>query len=266
VVAASIRRAGVLLGTLSVDGRGFVGALSLQSVLMAMTRRAEKSLGMSLVELMIVVVIIGILAAISVVGYRKYVARARLSEATAMLAEFAAKEQLYFLDNGQYIEAHNSGASAYPSVNEAAGEFWPQPLTLRLSTLPAMPWRSRPADVVAHSWYPSRWNQLFCTYMVNAGAPPTPPTRSSLSLALWAQLCGKSSQCSLVLRHGRLQPRRRGRLARCAASQSGDGHDPDSRLTSHPDDRRRPVAAYWPAGLFQPTRPFGIRRAHGVPI
>jgi prepilin-type N-terminal cleavage/methylation domain-containing protein len=132
---------------------------------------------MSLVELMIVVVIIGILAAISVVGYRKYVARARLSEATAMLAEFAAKEQLYFLDNGQYIEAHNSGSSAYPSVNEAAGEFWPQSPA---SGNPTFDSARTPAPVapLPTSWRSlgirPRWNQLFCTYMVNAGAPSTP--------------------------------------------------------------------------------------------
>jgi len=130
---------------------------------------------MSLVELMIVVVIIGILAAISMVGYRKYVARARLSEATAMLAEFSAKEQLYFLDSGQYMEAHNdTGAASYPSVNETSSEFWPQDPGAHFDSarepkavapLPAS-WRSlgvRP-----------RWQQLYCTYLVNAGAPPTP--------------------------------------------------------------------------------------------
>jgi len=136
-----------------------------------MIRRTAKTQGMTLVELMIVVVIIGILAAISVVGYRKYIARARLSEATAMLAEFSAKEQLYFLDSGQYMEAHNdTGAGAYPSVNETSSEFWPhdpgayfdsarEPKTV--APLPAS-WRSlgvRP-----------RWQQLYCTYLVNAGA------------------------------------------------------------------------------------------------
>jgi prepilin-type N-terminal cleavage/methylation domain-containing protein len=143
-----------------------------------MRRRAGNSLGMSLVELMIVVVIIGILAAISVVGYRKYIARARLSEATAMLAEFAAKEQLYFLDNGQFIEAHNSNNLNYPSVNENSSEFWPHD--------PAVPWDSaREAFSVYDSsttklptsWsrlgVRPRWRQLFCTYLVNAGSPPT---------------------------------------------------------------------------------------------
>lgn len=132
---------------------------------------------MTIVELMIVVVIIGILAAISVVGYRKYIARARLSEANAMLAELAAKEQLYLLDNGQYLEAHNDNvAPLYPSESEEAREFWPHDPTdahfdsARTPTsiydsggnMP-MAWRRlgiRP-----------RWQALYCTYMVNAGAP-----------------------------------------------------------------------------------------------
>jgi len=140
-----------------------------------MTRRVDESLGMSLVELMVVVVIIGILAAISAVGYRRYIARARLSEATAMLAEFASKEQLYFLDNGQFIEAHNSATALYPSGSEAANEFWPQDPTNAVFDSARTPVAVAPMPT---SWRAlgirPRWTQLFCTYMVNAGAPPTP--------------------------------------------------------------------------------------------
>lgn len=145
---------------------------------------------MSLVELMIVVVIIGILAAISVVGYRKYIARARLSEATAMLAEFAAKEQLYFLDNGQFMEAHGDGVAAvFPSTSEAATAFWPSnpnayfdsarsPVSLYdgSGNMPVT-WRSlglRP-----------RWQQLYCTYLVNAGGPGQAPP-GTIGPTLWA--------------------------------------------------------------------------------
>jgi prepilin-type N-terminal cleavage/methylation domain-containing protein len=141
-----------------------------------MTRRDRDTLGMTLVELMIVVVIIGILAAISVVGYRKYIASARVSEATAMLAEFASKEQLYFLDNGAYLEAHNTGTDTTAtlrtsSANESTAEFWPH--------APDSKWDSaREAFAVAPmptSWrrlgIRPRWPQLFCTYMVNAGCP-----------------------------------------------------------------------------------------------
>ena len=149
-----------------------------------MTRRAGRARGFSLVELMIVVVIIGILAAISVVGYRKYIARARLSEATAMLAEFAAKEQLYFLENGQYMEAHNSGAASYPSANEDATEFWPQNPNLAFDSA------RTPAAVapLPASWRAlgvrPRWQQLYCTYMVNAGAPSN-LLRGTVGPTLW---------------------------------------------------------------------------------
>jgi prepilin-type N-terminal cleavage/methylation domain-containing protein len=125
---------------------------------------------MTLVELMIVVVIIGILAAIATVGYRKYIGRSRLSEATAMLAEFAAKEQLYFLDTGQYLQAHKTGVE-FPSVNEDAGQFHPHD--------PTVTWDSArqnfPVEPLPTSWrrlgVRPRWRQLFCTYMVNAGVP-----------------------------------------------------------------------------------------------
>lgn len=157
-----------------------------------MQRRAGNTLGMSLVELMIVVVIIGILAAISVVGYRKYVARARLSEATAMLAEFAAKEQLYFLENGQYMEAHNDSVGAsFPSADENSSEFWPSdpnqyfdsartPVNIYNASgnLPVA-WRAlgvRP-----------RWQQLYCTYLVNAGGPGNAPP-GAVGLALFSNL------------------------------------------------------------------------------
>ena len=140
---------------------------------MLTSRRASDTGGMTLVELMIVVVIIGILAAIAVVGYRKYVGRARLSEASAMLAEFAGKEQLFYLDNGQYLAAHaNGGASPYDSEN--AADFWPQN--------PTVDWDSARNPVAVYdangklpdSWRSlgirPRWRQLFCTYLVNAGA------------------------------------------------------------------------------------------------
>jgi len=130
---------------------------------------------------MIVVVILGILAAIAGVGYKRYVARARLSEAHAMLAELSAKEQLYFMDMGAYVPVRANGQdpNTQPSPNENAAAFIPtDPTNANFESartaqtvpdpLPA-PWSRiglRP-----------RWKQLYCTYLVNAGganqAPPT---------------------------------------------------------------------------------------------
>ena len=145
---------------------------------------------MSLVELMIVVVIIGILAAISVVGYRKYVARARLSEATAMLAEFAAKEQLYFLDNGQYVEVHKYADSTpptshYPSDSEEPSEFWPQnPASSFDSVRTPVAVAPMPQLWQVLGVRP-RWQSLYCTYMVNAGAPAS-RLPGTVGPTLWA--------------------------------------------------------------------------------
>jgi prepilin-type N-terminal cleavage/methylation domain-containing protein len=150
-----------------------------------MNSRRRDTLGMTLVELMIVVVIIGILAAISVVGYRKYIAKSRLSEATAMLAEFAAKEQLYFLDS---IEAHN-GTSNYPSVNETAAEFWPHdPGVTWDSARQSFPVRDATGNLPL-SWrrlgIRPQWSNLYCTYMVNAGAPGS-ALPGTVGPSLWA--------------------------------------------------------------------------------
>jgi prepilin-type N-terminal cleavage/methylation domain-containing protein len=141
---------------------------------------------MSLVELMIVVVIIGILAAISVVGYRKYIARARLTEASAMLAEFAAKEQLYFLDNGQFMDAHRDGAAA---TTEAAGNFWPSDPSAYFDSARSPVSLYDASGNMPVSWRSlglrPRWQQLYCTYLVNAGGPGEVPP-ATIGRTLWS--------------------------------------------------------------------------------
>jgi prepilin-type N-terminal cleavage/methylation domain-containing protein len=154
-----------------------------------MKRRADRTLGMSLVELMIVVVIIGILAAIATVGFRRYIARARLSEATAMLAEFSSKEQLYYLDNGQFIEAHSDAQPVrYPSQSEQSNEFWPSDPNQYFDSS-RTPVSTAP---VPASWrrlgIRPRWSALYCTYIVNAGAPGGAPWGAILGVVgpqLW---------------------------------------------------------------------------------
>jgi Tfp pilus assembly protein PilE len=141
---------------------------------------------MSIIELMVVVVIIGILAAISVVSYRRYIGRARLSEATAMLAEFASKEQLYFQDVGLYLEAHKDTANSI-STNEDPDQFYPSNPNgsfdsvrgpVALGAVPAS-WRALGIR--------TRWPQLYCTYLANAGAAGAGPTWT-VGQTLWSSV------------------------------------------------------------------------------
>ncbi len=58
--------------------------------------------GMTLVELMIVVVIIGVLATIAYPSYRDYSARAKRNEAKAALLQIATNQERAYLNNNAY--------------------------------------------------------------------------------------------------------------------------------------------------------------------
>ncbi len=58
--------------------------------------------GMTLMELMIVVVIIGIITAIAFPNYRQFVARAKRSEAKAALLQIATNQERFYLQNSTF--------------------------------------------------------------------------------------------------------------------------------------------------------------------
>ena len=58
--------------------------------------------GVTLLELMIVVVIVGILAAIAYPNYRDFTDRARRNEAKALLMEIAVNQERFYLQNNRY--------------------------------------------------------------------------------------------------------------------------------------------------------------------
>ena len=62
----------------------------------------KKQSGITLLELMIVVVIIGIMASIAYPNYRDFVARAKRNEARALLLEVAQNQERFYLQNNRY--------------------------------------------------------------------------------------------------------------------------------------------------------------------
>lgn len=67
-----------------------------------MSRRTVRRAAFTLIELMVVVTIVGILAAVAIPSFKRYIYRARAAEGTAMLQEIRARQETYRLDNGRY--------------------------------------------------------------------------------------------------------------------------------------------------------------------
>ena len=64
----------------------------------------NRTRGFSMVELMIVVVIISILAAIAIPSYRQYVLKGHRSEATRALQDLASRQENYYFSNNEYTD------------------------------------------------------------------------------------------------------------------------------------------------------------------
>ncbi|MDJ0761708.1 MAG: prepilin-type N-terminal cleavage/methylation domain-containing protein [Myxococcota bacterium] len=86
----------------------------------------RKNSGFTLVELMIVVAILGILAAVAVTAYSVYVRKSHNSEATAVLADIRIKQEAYRATFHQYANLNDQGASWQPTSNPGPSpKAWP---------------------------------------------------------------------------------------------------------------------------------------------
>ncbi|HXI59700.1 MAG TPA: prepilin-type N-terminal cleavage/methylation domain-containing protein [Polyangia bacterium] len=130
--------------------------------------------GFTLIELMIVVVILGILSALAMVGFKKWIGRARSAEAIAILSEMNSKEQLYKLEFAAFLPLRADDKPDSPSPDEASAAFYP--LAAGSSALES----ARTSVSIADSTkWPQSWqsvglrprdSKLYCTYLTNAGA------------------------------------------------------------------------------------------------
>jgi type IV pilus assembly protein PilE len=81
-----------------------------------MPSQRKLSVGFTLIELMIVVAIVALLAAIAIPSYLDYVTRSKLSEAYNALSAYRVSQEQYFQDNRSYTSAANTCGTPVPTL------------------------------------------------------------------------------------------------------------------------------------------------------
>ncbi|EPI0335767.1 pilin, partial [Neisseria gonorrhoeae] len=77
--------------------------------------------GFTLIELMIVIAIVGILAAVALPAYQDYTARAQVSEAILLAEGQKSAVTEYYLNNGEWPK--DNGSAGVASASEIKGKY-----------------------------------------------------------------------------------------------------------------------------------------------
>ena len=171
-----------------------------------MSIRSREKAGFTLVELMIVVALIGVLAAIAIPNFMTYQARSRRSEAYVNLASIARAQKAFFAEKDTFHDSENA---------------WPNPALKAdgVLSIKKMVWDDASEEHFAElGWHPE--GEVFYSYDVNTpldtGATKTCTCALCFTATAYGDVDGDGSVSALMY----VQPENGGA---CAALFEGFG-------------------------------------------
>ena len=123
-----------------------------------MFRNLKKREGFTLIELMIVVAIIGILAAIAIPNFIKFQLRSKAGEAKVNLAAIRTAEESYFAEAGTYMDMPPTPAAYVPGLKTPFLPLCPNPLPV---------WAAGGQGNCWIGWQPE--GDVYYSYQIGAG-------------------------------------------------------------------------------------------------
>jgi len=125
--------------------------------------------GVTLLELMIVVAILGVLATIAIFMFTRHADKAKASEVAAMFGELKLREQAFHLENEEYLSTGDDDDDYFPTASAPGKQ--PQTYDLAASGAPPAP---QDTKYPGPAWVTLKMNppkaELYCVYVAIAGA------------------------------------------------------------------------------------------------
>lgn len=140
------------------------------------TSKRNNDRGFTIVELLIVIVVIGILAAITIVAYNGVQSRANYSREQADMNSINKMIQMYYATNNSY--PNTGGSGSWQGWTQAAN-FVPGIVPTYASTIPQMP--SDPATENSYLYTSNGTDYKLIRYSPAAGLPSIERTNNGLA-------------------------------------------------------------------------------------